>query len=149
MGSKAFGAAIAWGVGVAAVAVMAAPAWAQWNNEPYSYRSGGSSLGMSTAYRQAYLDQQISGNRPRNLIRAPDGSLLSVVEKDRQAFLVTPQPNYRVNRTGSAAGITFGVGGIGVASAVDGWTGTGMATGAGRGPIDGWVAQLDTLQPAQ
>lgn len=145
MGPIAFGA----GVAAMAAALAAAPAWAQWNNEPYSYRSGGSS-GMSTAYRQAYLDQQITGNRPRNLVRGADGSLLSVVEQDGQAFLTTPQPNYVVNRGGTAAGISIGVGGVGIASTVDSWTGAGgVAVSAARTPIDSWVAQLDGLRPIQ
>lgn len=144
---------IALGAGVVAMvaALVAPPAWAQWNNQPYSPRSGGG-VGMSTAYRQAYIDQQISGNRPRNLVRAADGSLASVVEKDGQAFLVTPQPNYLINRGGSAAGISIGIGGIGLTSSVDGWTGMGVALpapGTGRAPIDGWVAQLDGLRPVQ
>lgn len=148
MGLRSVGA----GVVVAAAALAAAPAWAQLNNEPYSYRAGGG-VGMSTAYRQAYLDQQINGNRPRNLVRAPDGSLVTVVERDRQAFLTTPQPNYLVNRGGVAAGVSFGLGGVGLGSAVDGWTGVGIqmqpAPGTGRPPIDAWVAQLDGLAPVR
>lgn len=148
MGSTSLGAGL-----VMAVALLAAaPAWAQWNNQPYSYSSGGGSVGMSGAYRQAYLDQKITGNRPRNLVRGPDGSLASVVEKDRQAFLVTPQPNYIVNRGGSAAGISIGIGGVGLLSPLDGWTGGAVAVApasAARAPIDSWVAQLDGLRPVQ
>ncbi len=138
------------GAAVLVAVLAAAPAWAQWNNQPYSYRAGGG-VGMSTAYRQAYIDQQISGNRPRNLLRAPDGSLLSVTEHNSQAFVTTPQPNYVINRGGIAAGISIGVGGVGMLSPVDGWTGTVVsslpAPGTGRPPIDAWVAQLDGLRP--
>jgi hypothetical protein len=139
------------GSGVVAVGVLAAvPAWAQWNNEPYSYRSGGS-VGMSTAYRQAYIDQQLTGNRPRNLVRAADGSLVTVIEKDRQAFLATPQPNYLINRGGTAAGISIGIGGVALASVVDGWTmpAAVIPSPMGRAPIDSWTAQLDGLRPVQ
>lgn len=121
---------IPFGIGMAAVAAVLATtqALAQWNNEPYSYRSGGST-GMSTAYRQALIDQQISGNRPRNLLRAGDGSLLTVIENDGQAFAATPQPNYQVGRVGTLAGVAIGGVGVGISSA----------------PIDAWVAQLDGL----
>jgi hypothetical protein len=108
---------------------------------------------MSTAYRQAYIDQQITGNRPRNLMRGPDGSLVTVIEKDRQAFVATPQPNYLVNRGGAAAGIAVGgIGfGIGLASAVDGWAVplAGLPAGAARSPIEAWTAQLQGLAPLQ
>jgi len=138
------------GAAALAVALSAMPAWAQWNNQPYSFRAGGG-VGMSTAYRQAYIDQQISGNRPRNLLRGSDGSLLTVTEHHGQAFVSTPQPNYVINRGGIAAGISIGLGGVGILSPVDSWTGTVVSTlpapGTGRPPIDTWVAQLDGLRP--
>lgn len=147
MGSLSLGAGL-----VLAAALAAAPAWAQWNNQPYSYSRGGGSVGMSSAYRQAYLDQQLNNNRPRSMVRGADGSLLTVQNRDQQAFVVAPQPNYVVNRGATAAGISIGLGGVGMLSAVDGWTGGAVAVavpGTARAPIDSWVAQLDGLRPVQ
>ncbi|HLO75483.1 MAG TPA: hypothetical protein VK196_03405 [Magnetospirillum sp.] len=127
------------GAGVVAVAaaLVSPPVWAQWNNQPYSYRSGGSA-GISTAYRQAILDQQLTGNRPRALLRGEDGSLLSVLEKDRQAFVAVPQPNYVVNRGGAYAGGAY----AGVAGGAVTW-------GRASAPVDVWVGQLEGLRPLQ
>lgn len=158
MGSKSSGAGLA---GLAAVAVAASawvllsatPAWAQLSTEPYSYRSGGG-VGMSNAYRQAMMDKEITGSRPRNLLRGADGSLLVVEERNSQAVVTTRPSNYLFYRGGNVAGVNIaGAGyGLGFGSAIDGWTGQGVALtppGAGRPPIDSWVAQLDGLRPVQ
>lgn len=158
MGSKSFGT----GLGAAAVIAVAASvwvqlsaasAWAQLSTEPYSYRSGGS-VGMSNAYRQAMMDKEITGSRPRNLLRGADGSLLVVEERNSQAVVTTRPSNYLFTRGGNVAGVNIaGAGyGLGFGSPVDGWTGPGVALtppGAGRPPIDSWVAQVDGVRPVQ
>lgn len=143
------------GAGMAAMAVIlaAAPAWAQLSTEPYSYRSGGG-VGMSNAYRQAMMDQEITGSRPRNLLRGADGSLLVVEERNGQAVVSNRPSSYVFYQGGNLAGVNIaGAGyGLGFGSAIDGWTGTRLALtppGVGRSPIDGWVAQLDGLGAAQ
>lgn len=51
---------------------------AQFNNKPFSFNTPSGSPGMSAAGKQAILNNEISGIRPDNLLRATDGSLLSV-----------------------------------------------------------------------
>ncbi|HSV29329.1 MAG TPA: hypothetical protein VLL76_07215 [Candidatus Omnitrophota bacterium] len=137
--------------GWAAMAALLAPhlALAQWNNEPYQFRSNiGGGAGMSTAYRQAIIDKELYGRRPENLVKGPDGRLLEVIERDQQAFLADPEPNFIVRRSGWASGgASVGVGGV----AIGGWTAMvdgGPVTGyAGSqpsaSPIDSWVGMLD------
>lgn len=153
MGSMSFGA----GLVVVAAMLAAAPAGAQLNNEPYSYRSGGG-VGMSNAYRQAMMDQEITGSRPRNLLRGADGSLLTVTERDGQAVVTTRPSNYVLYRGGNVAGVSVAGAGyaVGLGSPIDSWTGSwagsGVALtppGGGRSPIDSWVAQVDGLRPAE
>lgn len=139
------------GAALAAAMTVAAPAWAQLNNEPWSYRSGSGS-GMSNAYRQAYMDFKITGSRPHSMLRGADDSLLTVEERNGQAIVTTRPSNYVFYRGGNVAGVTVaGAGfGVGLGSAIDGWTsGAGAAAvppGAGRTPIDGWVAQVDGVR---
>ncbi|MGE5475883.1 MAG: hypothetical protein ACM3Q1_04455 [Bacteroidales bacterium] len=148
MGATYFAAAAA----TAAVMMAAAPAGAQLNNEPWSYRSGGGS-GISSAYRQAYMDYKITGSRPRNLLRGDDGSLLTVERRDRQAVVTTRPSNYVFYRGGNVGGGVAGAGfGFGFGSAVDGWTGGNVAMvppGAGNSPIDSWIAQVDGVRAGQ
>lgn len=158
MGSTSFrtglGAAAAIAVAASAwVQLSAASAWAQLSTEPYSYRSGGS-VGMSNAYRQAMMDKEITGSRPRNLLRGADGSLLVVEERNSQAVVTSRPSSYLFYRGGNVAGVNIaGAGyGLGFGSSIDGWTGPGVAVippGAGRPPIDSWVAQVDGVRPVQ
>jgi hypothetical protein len=116
-------------VACAAVLVAAAlappPALAQWNNQPYSYRSSSGGTGMSDAYRQAIIDRELFGREPRNLVRSADGSrLLEVIEQDDQAFLADREPNILPEREFAppVAGLRLRVGGAGGSAAIDGWT---------------------------
>lgn len=107
-----------------AAALAPPPALAQWNNQPYSYRSSGGGAGMSTAYRQAIIDRELFGREPRNLVRSGDGRLLEVIERDDQAFVADREPNILVERDLAApvAGLRLRVGGVGGSVAIDGWT---------------------------
>lgn len=128
--------------GAAVVAIAAGaglPAQAQWNDQPYSFGSVGfAGVGMSAAARQAILDRELTGNRPRNLYRGPDGRLATVLQRDRQAYLVEPQPDFLVGQ--SRAGQVFvQLGGLGAAFHY------GLAAGPhlSSAPVDAWVAMLE------
>ncbi|CAA7618359.1 hypothetical protein [Magnetospirillum sp. UT-4] len=116
----------------AALLALAQPAAAQWNDRPWSYGGGGA--GMSTAARQAIMDAELFGSRPRNLVRSGDGQLLRVIERDNQAFLAEREPNVLAGPSSAVplAGLRFGVGGVG-----------------GSAAIDSWTAMVDTLKPLQ
>ncbi len=53
---------------------------AQMNSKPFSFSTPGGGLGMSIGGKQAILNNEISGAAPGNMLRADDGSLLSVVK---------------------------------------------------------------------
>lgn len=141
--------------GVAALAaVLTEPALAQWNNEPYQFRNSGGGGGFSPAYRQAMLNKELFGREPDNLVRGPDGRLLDVIERDQQAYLVDPEPNFYVpaQRFSSTGGISLFLSAGGGAATIGGWTsmldGPGLPNAAGRpataaSPIDSWINQLD------
>lgn len=59
--------------------LMQAPAYAQLNNDPFSFDSPGTSgLGMSDAARQAILNQEIYGSTPDHIMIGPGGVLLEI-----------------------------------------------------------------------
>jgi hypothetical protein len=117
-------------------AVAGLPAQAQWNNQPYSFGSVG--IGMSMAARQAILDQELTGSRPRNLYRGSDGRLSTVTRRDQQAYLVDPQPNFLVGlpRTGQ---VFLQLGGLGAAFHYSLAAGPRLSSA----PVDAWVAMLE------
>lgn len=116
-----------------AAALLAAPslAFAQWNNQPYQFRNSppGSGAGMSLAYRQAILVQEIENRRPDTLLRGAGGGLIEVRRFERQAFAVTPETEYLRPAT-RPIGTT------------QGWAAYGWNTQASD-PIDSWTAMLD------
>lgn len=48
------------------------------SNKPFSFRGSNGGVGMSTGGKQAILNDKIFDSRPENMVRAPDGELLSV-----------------------------------------------------------------------
>lgn len=70
-----------WGLVVvaASLSLFAADGSAQMNNKPYSFK-GGSSLGMSSAARQAILNKKLTGATPDNIMRGADGSLIEITK---------------------------------------------------------------------
>lgn len=123
-------------LGMAAFAApMCAPAWAQWTNEPYSYRGGG----FSAAYRQAMLDRELFGREPRNLVRSPDGRLVDVIRRDGQAFVVEREPNLLVDGGGAGAWPAPPLAGVRVRAGI---AGTAVA-------IDGWTAMVGSVRPVE
>jgi len=53
--------------------------FAQMNNRPFSFDSSGG-IGMSSGGREAILNDDVFGSRPRNLIRDNSGALLSLTK---------------------------------------------------------------------
>ncbi|MFC4235842.1 hypothetical protein ACFOY8_11415 [Thalassospira xianhensis] len=73
---------------------------AQFNNKPYSFNTPTGSPGMSTAGRQAMLNDQLFDIRPRNMLRAENGDLLSIEKSKGGSAIVTDSsgnilPGYR------------------------------------------------------
>jgi hypothetical protein len=158
----------------AAIATAAPPAVAQLDNRPFQFRNSGG-MGMSTAGRQAILEQELFDRTPDNLVRR-GGVLVDVVEGPGGEALVRSQarpfiPDARPsrNRGGAAAGVfnaffTLGAGGGGTASyspaayrttgAVTSWTAAvvsdGGYGGGGGGDrtsavIGAWTQQVSLL----
>ena len=159
---------------LAAAVVLALPpgdAAAQWNNAPYqpSFRGPSAGIGMSPGYRQVIILDRLSDSVSRNnLHRLPSGLLSNVIREDGQAFLATPDglpvaPERFVTRSsgfgyGGTAGylrrsLPFAAqrGGLHASVAFNGWwpivadTPSASASSFSASPIDGWIAQLDSL----
>jgi hypothetical protein len=62
---------------VASLSLFAADGSAQMNNKPFSFK-GGSSLGMSSAARQAIINQKLTGVTPDHIARGVDGGLIEI-----------------------------------------------------------------------
>lgn len=144
---------------------MTTDASAQMSNKPFSFSGGGSSLGMSSAARQAILNQKLTGATPDNLIRGPNGALLEVtrgpgstaVTRD-QAGVAIPGFRGRGNVAGGGVGLfnNFFYGSTGRRSgaytfasritgdAIAGWTGmvSGGRVYSGGNSVDAWTSQV-------
>lgn len=81
------------GVFVVAVSLffVTAEASAQMNNKPFSFSGGGSSLGMSSAAKQAILNQKLTGATPDNIMRGPSGALIAVTRGPNNVAIATGQ----------------------------------------------------------
>jgi hypothetical protein len=76
---------------LAAFVASAPAASAQQINSPISFRGGsgflsGSTVGMSLAYRQAIINKEITGSRPKALLRGFNDELVVVERYQNQAF---------------------------------------------------------------
>lgn len=159
-----------YGLLLGAVAVfgfMSTAASAQWNNQPFQFRSQGgigSGVGMSLAYRQAILENKFTGSRPDQLYRDAAGSLLTVERRGSQALLRETVAPYVPSHTttGVFIGGIGGGGGSGTAiyGGLNGVNGLGTWTGtvgdpstfhvawanlgpASSSPVNAWIGQLD------
>jgi len=122
--------------------VVGAPALAQ-SKSPY--RAGGA--GISLGYRQAILNDQLLGSRPKALVRGPSGELLDVERRNSQAFLRSPDSGAflagaRPNSswpTGLGNGLGWGNEQFAISSGQ-------YATGArsGSDSLTGWISLLPT-----
>jgi hypothetical protein len=72
--------------------LLAGEASAQMNNKPFSFGNrGGSSLGMSTAARQAILNKKLTGATPNNIMRGPGGALIEITKGPGSMAIATGQ----------------------------------------------------------
>lgn len=124
-----------------------APAWTQQiGTQPYSFK--GAPPGMSNSGREALLRQKLYGETPRNLLRAPNDTLLSVEPGPGNTAIVSTIggnviPGYRGSSVmdparGQDLGIfnaffrvypvyrtsalSFSIGGMGTETSIAGWT---------------------------
>jgi hypothetical protein len=146
-------------------------AQAQLFTEPYQFhRSGGfdGGPGMSLGYRQAIIDEELTGSQPEFFVRDGFGNLLDVQEGPNGLAVVRERNSIFPGATAGGGGISLGLairigsssGGYGFipdpAHSIDSWTA--MASGLPippqrwilRGhqpaPIDAWVAQAAALR---
>jgi hypothetical protein len=78
-------------IGLTVVLAQPGVGQAQFNNKPYSFNTPTGSPGMSTATKQAIINEQLFDQRPKNILRAPSGELLSVEETKGGSALVRNQ----------------------------------------------------------
>jgi hypothetical protein len=157
-----------------AIGGVAGSAQAQLFSEPYQFgRGGGHGPGMSIGYREAILDEQLTGNRPEFFVRDGFGQLLDVERGPEGLAVVRSRPStIYPGATAGGGGISLGLairigstsGGYGFipdpAASINSWTA--MAAGLPvppqrwilRGhqpaPIDAWIAQAAALRaPAE
>ena len=152
-----------------AVSGTVTAAHAQLFNEPYQFgRGGDGGPGMSFGYREAIIDEELTGAQPEFFLRGPAGNLLDVQELDDGTAIVSTRGSTFLPgaasrgvrslnlaaRLGSSSG-----GGYGFipdpAASITSWTA--MASGLPvppqrwilRGhqpaPIDAWVMQVAAL----
>lgn len=155
---------------IAVIGLSAAPAFAQLQNSPFSFRnnpSGG--IGMSPGGRQAILNDKLLDRTPSVILRDPSGQLLSLREgPDNSAIVAVPGgnfiPGYRgrdFRRPGSGMGVgvfnayflprrdrSGGAYAVQADSAdlINTWTLRVMADGSAGlgvgGPVDLWTAMV-------
>jgi hypothetical protein len=150
----------------ASLSLFAADASAQMNNKPYSFK-GGSSLGMSSAARQAILNKKLTGATPDNIMRGADGSLIEISKGPGSTAVaigsdgaVIPSYHGRGDAFDGAVGIfnpyflgnsgqrsgSYSIASRLTGNAISGWTG--MVTGSpvflggGTSSIDAWTSLI-------
>lgn len=140
------------------------------NNKPFGFggggisagrgglSGGGGSVGMSTAYRQAILNQELRNSTPSNLLRNRSGALVTVERgPSGQAFVSESVQPYLVQ---SFRPTGLGYGTVSSSHAFSRWVGmidpVGLPIHAGVTPIDSrapsidaWISQLASLGPAE
>jgi hypothetical protein len=143
--------------------LVAAEASAQMNNKPFSFSNRGSSLGMSSAARQAILNQKLTGATPDNIMRGPGGALIEITKGPNNMAIATGQDGVVLQGYYGRRGVLVGGAGLfnpyfygsssgrssySIASritgnAISGWTG--MVTGrpamsTSGSSIDAWTS---------
>ena len=138
--------------------VFSAPdASAQMFNQPYSFKSRGgmggigSSVGMSTAYRQLILERELLNRAARNpLVRDYTGALLEVQRANSgQAFIASQGSSYIPGSSsrgfatsGSGLGFAYGLGVSGSGDSYYGLTDTMRATPV-YDVMASWITSID------
>ena len=92
--------------------LMATEASAQLNNKPFTFSSGGSSLGMSAAGRQAILDKKLTGVTPDNIMRGPGGTLLTITSGPGNMAIATGQDGVVLQGYHGRRGVVTGGAGL-------------------------------------
>jgi hypothetical protein len=154
------------GVGFGGFAGSASAQMAR-TNQPFQFQNrggAGESVGMSNAYRQVILNQELRGMRPENLARDRSGNLLDVERRDGQAFVSRPAGSFAVRNFDPTRIGAFGsVGGFGMsigygapawplllAVSSRGAAGAALAPYPNSAPsIDAWIHQMNTLYGAE
>ena len=83
------------------VVVPVADSIAQMSNQPYTFRNGSPSVGMSAGGKQAIINEKLYDATPRNLLHNSRGELLDVQEGPGQSAIIfrhgtnTTVPGYR------------------------------------------------------
>lgn len=152
--------------GVAALLTVSTAAHAQLDNRPYQFRSAGS-VGMSEGYRQAIINEQLTGETPRFFVRDAQGSLVDVVRGPGRVPLIRDATTGQLTTGRHRGAAGFSMGGVrvgGPARAVSneaGWFGLALA-GDRRGrvaysnaahvtsdTIDSWTTLVTTYDTAR
>lgn len=151
-----------------ALAALALPAQAQWNNQPYQLPSRGNGIGLSPAHKQIMLENKLGIRRSNPVVRDSSGHLLEVERRGNLALLRGQASPFLVAETRSGLSLGFGSvhfaygGGYpagvplagsysGVTAGMPAWIGlidsAAPAAGgyAGYPVIDSWIAQLDGM----
>lgn len=155
-------------VGLIAVAMslslFGADASAQMNNKPFSFK-GGSSLGMSSAARQAIINQKLTGATPDHIMRGAGGSLIEIAKGPGSTAVATGADGVVLTGYHGRGGAFDG--GVGIfnpyflgnsgqrsgsvtfasrltSNAIAGWTSmvTGGAVNFGGSSIDAWISLI-------
>ncbi len=139
------------------LAFSAAEASAQMFNQPFSFKArggvggAGSSVGMSTAYRQLILERELRGRPASNpLVRDYSGALLDVQRGNSgQAFISSPASSF-IPGTGSrgfaasrsSLGFAYGLGSSGNDGSSYGWVDAMRATPVSD-VMAAWIYSID------
>jgi len=155
------------GVLVVAVSLffLAADASAQMNNKPFSFKGGGSSLGMSAAAKQAILNKKLTGVTPDNIMRGPGGALIEISRGPNNVAIARGQDGVTLQGYHGRGGVLSGGAGLFnpffygssgqrsgsftfasqlTSNAIAGWTsmvGGGVVQGGGNS-IDAWTSLI-------
>lgn len=118
---------------------------AQFNNKPYSFNTPTGSPGMSTAGRRAILNDQLFDIRPRNMLRAEDGDLLSVEKsKGGTAIIADSSGNILPGYRGTGVfDVNVYAGAFNSYFTANGTAGRGAFGGYSHDTIGGWINLID------
>ena len=145
--------------------ITMAEASAQMNNKPFSFSGGGSSLGMSSAARQAILNQKLTGITPDNIMKGPGGALIEISRGPNNIAIATGQDGVVLQGYHGRGGVAIGGAGLFnpffngtsgqrrgsftyasqlTGNAIAGWTGmvSGGAAYSGGNSIDAWTSLI-------
>jgi hypothetical protein len=129
---------------LAAMSMAATSAEAQLNSRPFSFGSvvngpiaGSGSAGMSMAGRQAIINEELTGARPRAILVDPSGNILSIERGPGNIAIARETPNSVIPQY-RGSGLGFGFSGSSPA-----YSGRAYTIGGNYNPsIDIWVSMV-------